>query len=56
MTEKYMAQLTPDDNGTLLVMCPDTPELTTFGEERDDALLRAPMRWKKPFKHHVAPL
>lgn len=30
-----------DDNGTVLVTSPDFPELTTFGEDRDDALARA---------------
>ena len=33
--------LTPDDNGTFLVTCPDLPEVTTFGEGEEDALLRA---------------
>src|SRR5207302_1318189 len=33
--------LTPDDNDTLLVTCPDLPEVTTFGEDEGDALLRA---------------
>ena len=41
MTEEYAVLLTPDDNGTLLVTCPDIPELTTFGVDREDALLRA---------------
>ncbi len=30
-----------DDNGSILVTAPDFPELTTFGEDRDDALMRA---------------
>jgi antitoxin HicB len=30
-----------DDNGTLLVTCPDLPEMTTFGEDDADAILRA---------------
>ena len=37
----YPVELTPDDNGTLLVTAPDFPELTTFGEGRKDALARA---------------
>ncbi len=37
----YFVILTPDDNGTLLVTCPDLPEVTTFGEDPDDALQRA---------------
>ncbi|MEA3186491.1 MAG: antitoxin HicB [Chthoniobacter sp.] len=30
--------LTPDDNGTLMVTCPLLPEVTSFGEDHDDAL------------------
>jgi antitoxin HicB len=37
----YRVTLTPDDNDTFLVTCDDLPEVTTFGEDRDDALLRA---------------
>jgi antitoxin HicB len=35
---KYRVKLTPDDNDTFLVTSPDFPEVTTFGETRDDAL------------------
>jgi antitoxin HicB len=38
---EYPVVLTPDDNGTLLVSCPDLPEVTTFGEDETDALQRA---------------
>jgi antitoxin HicB len=37
---KYSIVLTPDDNGTLLVTCPDLPEVTTFGEDEEDARVR----------------
>jgi antitoxin HicB len=37
---RYPVRLQPDD-GTILVTCPDLPEVTTFGEDEDDALLRA---------------
>ena len=37
----YRIVLTPDDNDTLFVTCPDLPEVTTFGEDEADALLRA---------------
>lgn len=37
----YTVILTPDDNGTVLVICPDLPEVTTFGEGVEDALHRA---------------
>jgi antitoxin HicB len=37
----YSVNLVPDDNGTILVTCPDLPEVATFGEDRDDALQRA---------------
>lgn len=30
-----------NDSGTMLVTAPDFPELTTFGEDRDEALMRA---------------
>jgi predicted RNase H-like HicB family nuclease len=36
----YHVALTPDD-GTLLVTCPALPEVTTFGEDRADALSHA---------------
>jgi antitoxin HicB len=37
----YPILIEPDDNGTLLVTCPDLPEVTTFGEDERDALQRA---------------
>src|SRR5271168_4423080 len=37
----YRIEIAPDDNETLLVTCPELPELTTFGETRDDAARRA---------------
>lgn len=37
----YPIELIEDDNGTFLVICPDLPEVTTFGEDEDDARLRA---------------
>ena len=36
----YPIDLT-DDDGTLLVSAPDFPELTTFGDDRDEAIARA---------------
>jgi antitoxin HicB len=33
--------LAEDDNGTILATCPDVPEAATFGEDREDASLRA---------------
>jgi antitoxin HicB len=38
---RYGIKLQPDDNGTLLVTCPALPEVTTFGDDRADALVRA---------------
>ena len=38
---RYAVRLGRDSNGTILVTCPGLPEVTTFGEDRDDALLRA---------------
>ncbi|HJU18433.1 MAG TPA: type II toxin-antitoxin system HicB family antitoxin [Stellaceae bacterium] len=37
----YTILLEPDDNGTLLVTCPDLPEVTTFGENVEDAMRHA---------------
>jgi len=37
----YPVDLTPDDNDTVLVTFPDVPEAITFGEYKDEALLRA---------------
>jgi antitoxin HicB len=37
----YRVHLKPDDNGTFLVTSPDFPELTTFGETREEALFHA---------------
>ncbi len=37
----FRIELAPDDNGTILATCPDLPEVTTFGEDEADALLRA---------------
>lgn len=38
---RYPVVLKRDSNGTLLVTAPDFPELTTFGEDKADALVRA---------------
>jgi len=37
----YPIVLTPDDNGSLLVTCPDLPEVTSFGADETDALRHA---------------
>jgi antitoxin HicB len=37
----YPVTLTADDNGTFLVTSPDFPELTTFGDTKEDALEKA---------------
>jgi len=36
----YTLDLEKDDNGTFLVTCPDFPEVTTFGDDVEDALMR----------------
>ena len=38
---KYAITLTPDDNGTFLAVCLDLPEVTTFGEDEEEALQHA---------------
>jgi antitoxin HicB len=37
----YPVKLTPDDNGTILLTAPDLPEVSTFGADKADALVRA---------------
>jgi antitoxin HicB len=38
---RYPVKFKRDDNGTILVTAPDLPEVSTFGENANDALLRA---------------
>lgn len=38
---RYPVEITPDDNGTFLVTCPDIPEMASVGEDIDEALLNA---------------
>ena len=37
----YPIELTEDSNGTFLVTAPDLPDVTSFGEDREDACARA---------------
>jgi antitoxin HicB len=37
----YPVIIEPDDNGTLLVTCPDLPEVTSWGEDEEEALRHA---------------
>lgn len=37
----YPVILEPDDNATFLVTCPDLPEVTSWGEDEEDALRHA---------------
>ena len=39
---RYPVKLSKDTNKTILVDVPDIPEAHTFGEDREEALLRAP--------------
>ena len=39
---RYPVKLVKDSNDTILVDVPDIPEAHTFGEDREEALLRAP--------------
>ncbi len=38
---RYRVKLTPDDNDTFLVTAPDFPEVITFGDTREEALVYA---------------
>lgn len=37
----YAVKMELDDNGTILVTCPALPEVTTFGDDEEDAIRRA---------------
>lgn len=37
----YQIEIIPDDNDTFFVTCPALPEVTTFGETREDATINA---------------
>lgn len=37
----YPVDITPDDNGTFLVTCPDIPEMASVGDDIESALLEA---------------
>lgn len=37
----YPIEMTPDDNGTFLVTSPDLPEVTTYGNNEAECMLRA---------------
>jgi antitoxin HicB len=52
----YPIELTPDDNGTVLVICPDLPEVTTFASDWAEALLRARDAIEEALAHRVADL
>ncbi|OGQ95512.1 MAG: transcriptional regulator [Deltaproteobacteria bacterium RIFOXYD12_FULL_57_12] len=41
MNFAYPVELIEDDNGTVRVVFPDVPEAITFGDDEDEALLRA---------------
>jgi antitoxin HicB len=51
---KYPIEIAPDDNGTLLVTCPDLPEVTTFGEDVADAALHARDAIEEAFANRIA--
>ena len=38
---RYAIEIEPDDNGTLIVTCPDIPEVVTFADTREEAGMRA---------------
>jgi len=50
----FRIELTPDDNGALLVTSPDLPELTTFGESEDDALRAAALAVEEALAARIA--
>ena len=38
---EYAVELTPDDNDTFMVTCPDIEGVATYGETKDEALMYA---------------
>ena len=45
MTLSYRVNLEPDDNGTLLVTCPDLPEVTDIRRGRGRRFSSRPRRY-----------
>jgi antitoxin HicB len=41
MALAYRVCLEPDSDGSLLISCPALPEVTTFGDDQADAMVRA---------------
>jgi antitoxin HicB len=50
----YPIELTPDDNGTVLVTCPDLPEVTTFSADEAQAPLLAANAIEEALAHRMA--
>src|SRR5271155_2248634 len=50
----YTVTLTPDENGTVLVTCPDLPEVITFGEDEEDAIGRGADAIKEALAARIA--
>ena len=50
----FQIDLTPDDNGTLLVTCPALPELTTFADDHDGALRAAHLAIEEALAARIA--
>jgi antitoxin HicB len=50
---RYPVKLTKDTNETILVDFPDVPEAHTFGEDREEALLRAPDAIESAFMAYI---
>jgi antitoxin HicB len=51
----YTLALARDDNGTVLVTCPDLSEVTTFGEDKEDAMHRAVDAIEEALAARIAP-
>ena len=50
----YPIELTPDDNGSLLVTCPDLPEVTSFAADEAEAPMRAKDAIEEALAHRIA--
>jgi antitoxin HicB len=50
----YPIELTPDDNGTVLVICPDLPEVATFAADEAEAPSLAVNAIEEALAHRMA--
>jgi antitoxin HicB len=50
----YPIELSPDDNGTVLITCPDLPEVASFAADEREAPMRAGDAIEEALAHRIA--